>query len=382
MNCNSCNRSQLDVFLDLGTSPIADAYTSTPTLDSPRFPLQVAVCRGCQLVQLVDAPDGRTLFQSGYSFYSSSSPQLSAYHADYAAQVMERYPHQVGRGVLEVGCNDGDLLRHFPRGFGVDPSDGPTQAARDRGCDVLTEPFTAVLADKVRAERGRYGVIIANHVLAHVDDVADTLAGVAHLLDDDGVAIIEVQYLPDLLVNNAFDFVYHEHRNYFSLTTLASAAIRHGLHAVDVELTDRQHGSVRAVFAKSAGASPRVGRVLRAEAWLPSGYAGLQGRAERIRTRIRDLVASAKGVTAVYGAPAKATTLLNFCGFTSKDLAFCTDLTPAKWGRHIPGTAIPIQEPGVLPDTYLLGVWNYAGSVMRNNPGPRWIMPLPAPMLL
>jgi len=230
-------------------------------------------------------------------------------------------------------------------------------------------------------------VVIANHVLAHVEDVSDCLAGIAHLMDDESVAIIEVQYLPDLLVNNAFDLVYHEHRNFFSLTSLDGAASRHGLHVADAVLTDRQGGSLRVKLKKGVSLRvPRAEAVAKSELWLNdfSAYAGMQGRAERVRWRLTQLVNEQPGEVVVYGAAAKTTTLLNFCQLAQGNLAYCVDSTEAKQGRYIPGTDIQIRASAITqPDTtFLLGAWNYVRPIMRANPGQRWILPFPAPMLI
>lgn len=388
--CSACGCADLELFLDLGDSPIADAYTATAqeSLDAPRFPLRVAVCGKCRLVQLLDQLEPDVLFGTGYSFYSSASAPLSAYHEQYARDVITRYPLLCSFGVVEVGCNDGDLLRHFAEfpALGIDPSAGPTQVAADRGLDVWTLPFGLHAAHEIRDRRGRQGVVIANHVLAHVEDVSDCLAGVAALLAGNGVAMVEVQYLPDLLVNNAFDLVYHEHRNFFSLTALERAAAQHGLRVLDAELTDRQGGSLRVTLGWVGVPESRVDELRVSERWLDdfSAYAGMQGRAERIRARLLDLLGEQKGVVAVYGAPAKATTLLNFCGLTAKDLPWAVDCTPAKLGRHIPGTGIPIFAEGYdeKPRTFVLAAHNYARQVMAENSGHRWIIPIPSPVLL
>lgn len=388
-SCSACGSPDLELFLDLGESPIADAYTATPDEVSPTYPLQVAVCGKCRLVQLLEVLPADVLFGTGYSFYSSASAPLSRYHEQYAADVLSMHGAQAARGVAEVGCNDGDLLQHFTayRHLGIDPSTGPATAAIERGCCVLPEAFGLATAERIRAIDSTFGVVIANHVLAHVEDVSDCLAGIAHLMDDDSVALVEVQYLPDLLVNNAFDLVYHEHRNFFSLTSLESAASRHGLHVVDAELTDRQGGSIRVTLSKRPAWSVRVNTIRRSEEWLNSfgAYEGMQGRAERIRWRLKSLVLEQPGTVAVYGAAAKTTTLLNFCGLTSEHLPYCVDSTPAKQGRHIPGTGIRIVQNAIVPAegiTYLLGAHNYAAPIMRANPGNRWILPLPAPVLL
>jgi methylation protein EvaC len=206
-------------------------------------------------------------------------------------------------------------------------------------------------------------------------------------MGDESVALVEVQYLPDMLVNNAFDLVYHEHRQFFSLTSLEAAAARHGLHAVDAELTDRQGGSIRVTLAKKPHHSTRVATIRRSEQWLNSfgAYESMQARAERIRWRLKSLVLAQDADVVVYGAAAKTTTLLNFCGLTSEHIKACVDSTPAKQGRFIPGTGIPIKahvysKPG--SPVYLLGAWNYAEQIMAANPGRRWILPIPSPMVV
>lgn len=388
--CSACGGADLDMFLDLGESPIADAYTASQDDVSPTYPLQVAVCSKCLLVQLLDVVDAETLFGTGYSFYSSASKPLSEYHCNYAADVIDDYSSLAMRGVVEIGCNDGDMLRHF-QGFshiGVDPAIGPTDVARKRGLNVITKSFGLNVAHSIRDQRGRQGLIIANHVLAHVADVADILAGINALLLNDGVAFIEVQYLPDLLVNNAFDLVYHEHRNFFSLTSLQQAAIRHNLHVIGAQLTNRQGGSLRVTLAKQSHVSGVVNRLLKSEHWLTSfsAYDGMQGRAERIRKRLTDILDELPAPIAGYGAPAKATTLLNFCNITHADLDYVVDTTTAKQGRFIPGTGIQILSPedGGVADTQLLLAWNYAREVIRSHRkfDVDWIIPIPAPVVI
>jgi hypothetical protein len=376
----------LEIFLDLGMSPVADAYTDHPDDPVTRYPLELAVCDKCRLVQLIEVLDDVTLFGTGYSFYSSASPPLSRYHQEYAADVLARYPNP--ELVVEVGCNDGDLLRWFPsdHSLGIDPAEGPASVATQRGLTVLVEPFTSQVANPLAATAD---LVIANHVLAHVADVNDFLTGLATLVTDDGIVMVEVQYLPDLLVNNAFDLVYHEHRNFFSLTSLEAAAEIAGLFVIDAELTSRQGGSLRVTLAKHPIPNTRVSMLRVSEQWLTGWgpYLGFQGRVDRIRERLRDLVWKATGMGNVvgYGAPAKATTLLNYCGINSDMLGWVVDSTPAKHGRFIPGTGLQIVHPDTgneAADTFLILAWNYAAEIMRNNPGCHWLLPIPAPVML
>jgi C-methyltransferase C-terminal domain/Putative zinc binding domain/Methyltransferase domain len=392
-SCSACGSSQLELILDLGTSPIADAYakTSAESLALERYPLQLAVCEKCWLVQLLEVLPQEQLFGTGYSFYTSASPPLSRYHEDYANMAICSYTELADRFTVEIGCNDGDLLRHFAaagcRTMGIDPAEGPMQVARDRGLDVRFRPFSLRYAQDIVEAMPKAGLVIANHVLAHVADVSDFLAGVALLLDDDGVALIEVQYLSDLLVNNAFDLVYHEHRNFFSLTSLELALSRHGLRVTRLWQTDRQGGSLRVEVRRATSFEPAVRRLRSSELWLQNmgAYEGLQGRVNRIRMRLRDLV-EREGLKAApvlgYGAPAKATTLLNFCHIT--DLPYAVDTTAAKQNRFIPGTSTQIIGPEYVSgsETFLLLAWNYMSKILRDNHHARWIVPIPSPVIL
>jgi ubiquinone/menaquinone biosynthesis C-methylase UbiE len=395
--CSACGYDDLRTILDLGMSPVADAYTTTFDESSQTYPLQLATCAGCHLVQLLEVVSQEVLFGTGYSFYSSASAPLSAYHEQYARQVLNAHPNLVDDLVVEIGCNDGDMLQHFAQAacptVGVDPSSGPVEFARKRGLKVINEPFTVNIADRITQRFGPAGVVIANHVLAHVDDVSEVLHGVRDLLSRDGIAYIEVQYLPDMLLNNAYDLVYHEHRNFFSLTSLTSAASRWGLHVYDAMLTDRQGGSLRVVLGRTPNnPSARARHIATSERWLTrdEAYGGLQGRADRMRERLHDLIENLGGPELIgYGAPAKATTLLNFCGLTYRHITCVIDTTLAKQGRFIPGTGVPIIPPGEndkLPDvnTILLLAWNYAAPIMRRHVDWKghWIVPIPAPTLL
>ena len=388
--CSACGSTYLEKILDLGTSPIADAYaaTSLESLAQLQYPLKVAVCNKCWLVQLTEVLPHKDLFGTGYSFYTSASPPLSRYHEEYAAQILKQYPNLSKTFTVEIGCNDGDLLRHLKaagcRTMGIDPAVGPVEVARERGLDIRLRPFDLGYAKDIVDALGPASLVIANHVLAHVADVSDFLAGVAHLLHEDGVALIEVQYLQDLLVHNAFDLVYHEHRNFFSVTSLESALGCHGLHVTKVWETDRQGGSIRVEVRKKPGLQKTPHRS--SEVWLRSmgAYEGLQGRVNRIRDLLRSLInaeISQGRKVAGYGAPAKATTLLNFCHIF--DLPYTVDTTVAKQGRYIPGTTTKIVAPeDATNDTFLLLAWNYMSQIVQNNPSTRWIVPIPAPVIL
>jgi SAM-dependent methyltransferase len=395
--CSSCESGVMVKFLDLGKSPVADAYAETKaeSLNLERYPLEVAVCTGCWLVQLLEVLPQEQLFGTGYHFYSSASPPLVDYHRRYAEAVLQREEFAATTGlILEVGCNDGDMLQHFVRVgrrvIGVDPALGPAGVARERGLDVRIRPFGKAFAQDLLDQNGPASIIIANHVLAHVEDVHDFLSGISLMLAPGGVAYVEVQYLPDLLVNNAFDLVYHEHRNFFSFTSLERAAARVGLVVRAMSLTERQGGSLRVELVHRFDHTASDWTWLHeSERWLTTvaAYEGFQGRVDRIKVRLNEMLFRLEvtsKVVAGFGAPAKATTLLNFLGWTP---AWVVDTTEAKQRRYVPGTTAQIIsqiDETHPPDVYVLLAWNYAAEIMRQRWSyrGRWILPIPAPVML
>jgi methylation protein EvaC len=258
---------------------------------------------------------------------------------------------------------------------------------------VIVDQFSLDGARRIVASHGRAGLIIANNVVAHVADLDDFISGMAFLLRPEGVAIVEFQYVGDLVAGNQFDHVYHEHRFFFSLLSLELALRRHRLEPVLVKHTSPQGGSLRVTIAhEGALAADASVRQLRTnEKWLTEPYclAGLQGRADWIRYRLLSLLYGLKDqgkLVAGYGAPAKSATLLNFCHIGPDLVQYIVDTTPAKQGRYTPGTNIPIISPASdsrSPDVYLLLNWNYFYSIRRKESSftGEWLVPIPLPEL-
>jgi SAM-dependent methyltransferase len=387
-HCGGCNSAHLQPFLDLGDSPLADRFPATADEPEDRYPLQLAVCTSCWLVQLTEiVPDG-LLYGEDYAFFTDSSPSAVEYFRQYAAWVNDRFDLD-GKFLVEIACNDGTLLTRFGcRALGVEPAGGPAAAARAKGLRVVHEPFGLETARRIVADHGPADVVVANNVAAHVADLHDFFAGVEHLLAPGGVAVLEVQYLADLIAGNQFDHVYHEHRYYFTVDSLARVASQHGLAAESVTRTSAQGGSIRVTLCR--GEPPELIEPV----WLrqPSTFLSLQGRAEHIRTRLLDLldeqIAAGRKV-AGYAASAKSATLLNFCGIGPDRLDHIVDTTPHKIGRYTPGSKIPVTAPGdrAEPDVYLLLAWNYLPGVLRRergfiDRGGRFLVPIPYPLLL
>ena len=394
--CGACAGSQLDVFLDLGKTPLANTYPATAEEEETWYPLQLAVCGNCGLVQLMEVVPDSEIYGHDYGFYSGGSQAQLAYHERGAKLLLSRHLEQAQRLTVEVACNDGSLLRHFVaadcRTLGIDPAEGPVTVARNQGLNVIPQALTTELAQEVRERHGPAGLVIAYNSMAHVQDLSDVLTGIRTLMDVDSVAVFEVQYLPDLLAGNMYDQVYHEHRFFYSLRSLRHALSLHGLFVADAELIELQGGGLRVTLSANIDMMPtlRVNRILESEWWLSKAYGGFQGKVDRTADHLLSLLdaeVSQGHSLAGYGAAAKATTILNFCRIGTETLKYVIDTTSYKQGRFLPGTALPIVAPEVAAkdpaDTLLLLAANYLGTVLRQNPHKgRWIVPQPLPAVI
>ncbi len=335
---------------------------------------------------------------SDYLYFSSYSASMLK-HAETLAQSLVR-ERGLGAGslVMEVASNDGYLLQYFAAAgvpvLGIEPAVNVAAVARDtRSIPTLVEWFGRDLGRRLAAEGTQADVILGLNVMAHVPDFNGFLAGLAALLKPSGVAVIEVPYVRDMVEKTEFDTIYHEHLFYFSVSAVAAAAARHGLVVQRVDRVPVHGGSLRLFLGRGAGHGPTAEALLREEAALglttPAYYAGFRRAVEQIRTDLVETVRRLRREGATiggYGAAAKATILLNYCGLTATDVAFVADRSPHKQGRRMPGCGIPIVGPeaiaGRRPDYVVLFVWNLKDEVMRQEDpyrrgGGRFIVAVP-----
>lgn len=400
-DCGACGGTDLHTFLDLGKTPLANSFPDAAALEAGEtyYGLGLCRCRSCGLVQNTETIPDELIYGDDYGFYSGGSPAQLAYHAAGARLLLSRYGERTLR-VVEIACNDGSLLQHFAdaghRALGVDPA-APAAVALRRGLEVLQQPFTAELGRRIRDVNGPADLIIAYNSLAHINDLSDVLTGIWALIASDGRAVVEVQYLGDMLAGNMYDQVYHEHRYFHSLTSFERAAALHNLKVIDAELIELQNGGIRFTLTPAQNPTPPTNRVIRIRAyerWLEDErvYDGVQGRVDRIRDHLLAILSrflTDGEVVAGYAAAAKATTVLNFCGLGVDDIPYVCDATEQKWGRHVPGTGIPIVPPERIQhaDVALLLSPNYLGHALRAHAdwfanGGRWVVPIPAPAVI
>jgi len=359
------------------------APTAEAARNLPRYRLRAATCDKCGLAQLLDVIPDKILWGADYGFRTGGSPSSLAYMGELAREAVAAVK---GKGiVVDVGCNDGTLMDRLIHEYlgrdmviGIDPSGGPTGKSYLDGA-ILREPFTAAVA---KGFEGEAALVTAVNVAAHVTDPHDFLEGIATLLAPDGVAVVEFQYLPDLLAGCMFDLIYHEHRFFYSLSTFEALANQHGLYIRRWRHTQAQGGSYRMMLAKEGFVVIGGGEDLRRM------LSGFQARADYAKTRITDVVmdfhpAAVDG----YAASAKSCSLLNFCGLGYPWIGRIVDATPSKDGRFAPGTGLPIVAATEHdPAAYLLLAANYLGDIVRREQAAgykgRFIVPLPLPVIV
>jgi len=335
-----------------------------------------------------------------YLYVSGTSDTIPAHFAAYAADIAKRFVPKDGL-VVEIGSNDGTLLRAFDRSavrvLGVEPARNIAAMANAAGIPTLDEFFGEAIAREIAARHGRASAIIGNNVVAHIDDLYGLMNGVTALLDDRGVFVAEFPYLVDLLEKTAYDTIYHEHLSYFSVASVVDLASRHGMRVIDVRRVGVHGGSIRVFISRDGEASSEVTKLLALED--QSGLRGgrpLGAFVRAVQRQREDLMRVLQGIRASrhlagYGAPAKGNTLLHYCEIDRSVLDFIVDRSPLKHGLLTPGTHIPVEPPERLiasdvRDTLLLA-WNFADEILRQQEayrsrGGRFIIPIPSPRVV
>ena len=402
--CRSCGQTGLLPVLDLGTMPLSDGLRTHAQLaqGEPRFPLEVAFCPQCTLVQILHTVPPEELFCEDYPYYSSFSAALLEHSRRNALNLIAAKKLGADSLVVELASNDGYLLKNFVEAgvpvLGIDPADGPARAAEKAGVTTMCTFFSRDLARQLVSEGRSADVIIANNVLAHVADTNGFVDGIATLLKQDGVAVIEVPYLSELITHCEFDTIYHEHLCYFSVTALDTLFRRHSLYLNDIELLTIHGGSLRLYVGRRETVRASVTDLLAQEAergMVRHDYYvcfgdRVRGVRDAMRALLTDLKSQRKGVAA-YGAAAKGAIMLNYIGVAAEAIKFVVDRNVHKQGKYMPGLCIPICEPARLlaemPDYVVLLPWNFKDEILSQQAeyrrrGGKFIVPIPMPTII
>jgi hypothetical protein len=402
--CRFCDSLLHHTFADLGTSPLSNSYLSREELEQAEafYPLHVHVCDTCYLVQLPEHHPPEHIF-SDYLYFSSYSTSWLEHAVRYTEHVTQRFALNESSHVVEIASNDGYLLRYFKERnipvLGIEPAHNVAAVAKSAGIPTVVKFFGVELATTLAAERQQADLLVGNNVLGHVPNINDFVAGLQIMLKPDGVFTAEFPHVLQLMAHNEFDTIYHEHFSYWSLLALDKVFVAHGLALFDVEELPTHGGSLR-IYARHSdrvlgeyGITPRLQEVRARE--LAAGLDRMETYAvfgEKVRETKRHLLqflieAKCQGKTIVgYGAPAKASTLLNYCGVRTDFLDYTVDRSPHKQGRFMPGTHIPIYHPDRVretrPDYLLILPWNLKQEILQQMAhvrewGCRFVVPIP-----
>jgi len=404
--CRGCGNKNLKVFLDLGETPLADALIEKSELKKKeeRFPLEVAFCEDCSLVQITEDVDPEKLFVDNYLYFSSFSDHLLKHSRSHAHSLIDTRNLNDQSFVVEIASNDGYLLKNFVEKdipvLGLDPAPDQAKKANEIGVNTQAEFFTLEKAKQIRSESGAADVIIANNVMAHIPDLNDFVAGMSHLISDTGVITVENPSVGELIKRCAFDTIYHEHYFYHSCLSVDKLVRRHGLYLNDVEIFTELHGGTnRWWIGKNNNPTERLKKVLSDE--IASGmdkFSFYENFGNEVTALKKDLLSilnqlADEGKTvAAYGAAAKGATLLNVMGITDQLVKYVVDRNTFKQDRYMPGTNQLIRDPAVLvsderPDVLLLLAWNFADEIIAQQSeyaqlGGKFLVPVPTPELL
>ncbi|MEM7124865.1 MAG: class I SAM-dependent methyltransferase [Chloroflexota bacterium] len=402
--CRASGSERLETIIEFGVTPLADRLLREDQLNDPELeaPLTLVFCPDSALVQIKETVKPEILFYSEYPYFSSVSPSLLRHFRESAEYIMANRTLNGNSLVVEAASNDGYMLQNFAQRdievLGIDPSEAPVQAAREKGIPTLCDFFGSNLASQLASDGKQADVFLANNVLAHVPDLNGFVTGIRTVLKDSGVAVIEAPYVVDLVDHCEFDTIYHQHLCYFSVTALDRLFRSHDLYLNEIKRTPIHGGSLRLFVEPVENVQSSVQEMLQTEAGRKVDridyYTDFAKSVQSVRAGVMEILThlKAKGKSIVgYGAAAKACTMLAYCGITQEHLDYVLDLNKYKHDRYMGGNKLHIRPTETLladqPDYVLLLAWNFAKEIMEQQSeyrsrGGQFILPIPKPQIL
>ena len=385
INCRFCNEPLTNIFVDLGISPLSNAFLKKEMLDDleKKHPLCAYVCDNCFLVQLPEFEKPESIFED-YAYFSSYSSTWLQHAKDYVEMIIPRLSLNENSIVIEIASNDGYLLQNFTEKnipvLGIEPAQNIAKAAMEKNIPTLTKFFNSKLAKDLVKEGKKADLIIGNNVLAHIPCLNDFIIGLKILLKPNGVITLEVPHLLQLMQNNQFDTIYHEHFSYFSVITLEKIFSTHGFIIFNVEEISTHGGSLR-IYVKDMKnneflVNSSVERIIKKEIECGltdiSTYTNFGKKIKKIKKSIKEFFDLAKKENkniVGYGAAAKGNTLLNYCEIGKEFIDYVADRNIHKQGLYLPGTHIPVKDPKEIlntkPDYLVILPWNLKNEIMN-----------------
>lgn len=407
MKCRSCGNNLEVPFLSLGNSPLANSYVRKENLFDIEqyYPLDIFICKNCYLVQIDKFIPELVIFSPDYAYFSSYSTTMLRHCKNYVDMMMKRFNYNKDSFIIEIGSNDGYLLQYFKEHnnsipiLGIEPAADAAKMAIDKGIHTDITFFNIDYAQKMK---NKADLIIGNNVLAHNPDLNNFVEGLRKVLKSEGIITIEVPFLLELIRNNEFDTLYHEHFNYFSFFSLRKLFSDHQLEIFDVEEIAIHGGSIR-IYVKHRdnihiNNSNNVSKLIRKETelYVTKTYIDFVDRIRQIKRDTLKILIDIKNQNKKivgYGAPAKGNTFLNYCGIRHDDglIEYVVDMNPAKQGKYLPGSHIPILHPDKIkedrPDYILILPWNIKEEIMSQLEyvkewGCKFIISIPNPIII
>jgi SAM-dependent methyltransferase len=399
-DCRTCGGTDLVLVLQLEPTPIGDAYVTAAELQTvqPSYPIDLYLCRACGLAQLLDVVEPELLYRD-YIYLTGSSVGLTEHFRSYADDLLARFAPSTSDLVIDVGSNDGTLLRalksHGVSVLGIDPARATAEAATQAGVETWPEFFNEEVAGQIRSDRGAAAIVTANNVFANIDDLDPILDGLQAVLAEDGVFVFESFYLADVVRNMVFDFIYHEHLSAFAVRPVQSFFARHGMELFDVQHVATKGGSMRYYVQRAGGKRTVAASVSEAIAgeteqglYDPAMYAKFAASIARLKDRTGEVVADwrREGRTvAGFGASITGTTLIYHFGLGDQ-LQYLLDDNPAKQGRFSPGLHLPVYPGSELlerqPGGCVILAWRFVDPILRSyqgylDQGGQFLVPVP-----